>query len=141
MKLEPLRTEHLLKIEIKDVEGLGSARKILEETAKKSIAYTAVDGDDIIFIAGAAQMWPGVVEIWLIVTQEFFTRKKPCVRLFWQFMSQLRDIGVRRAQADIRADLTQNINFAKHFGFKFESEMKLYGVGGETYLRYVWFGE
>lgn len=142
MRIEPFRTEHLLKIEITEVDGLGeTSKQVLANAAKNSIAYTALNNDSIMFIVGAAQLWPGLVDLWLIVTPEFMLHKKSCLRIFWQFMAQLKDMGIRRAQADIRADLSKNISFVKHFGFTFESEMKQYGVNGETYLRYVWFGD
>lgn len=148
MKLVPFEMAHLEQVviaELDDVElniGLGS-RQIIESSIEHAMAMTGMtDSGKVVFIAGIHEKWPRVYEAWLFISTDFCNYKVGSVKLLKTLLYDLKTVvGYNRVQADVRADLTKNIDFVKFFGFKFEGPMLQYGMSGETYLRYALYGE
>jgi RimJ/RimL family protein N-acetyltransferase len=148
MKLVPFEVGHLDSILPNELENLETVLGIPEKefmrlTAERSLCMTALTNDDKVFmIAGVHPLWKGVFEVWIHITPDFYKNKISAVKAIRQLLAQMKQtVGYNRIQADVRADLTKNIDFVKLFGFTFEGSMIKYGFNGETYLRFALYGE
>lgn len=148
MKIVPFDPKHLETVipsELETVEqSLGvTAMEFMSITGNNSLAMTTLtDDDEVVMIAGVHPMWPGVYEVWIHTTPLFYTHPVTVVKTIKKLLYQMKTcVGYRRIQAEVRADLNKNINFAKLFGFKFEGTMLKYGFNGEDYLLFALYGE
>jgi hypothetical protein len=148
MKLIPFEVSHLDQVvlaefdEIQNIVGT-NAKQLFDNASDNYMAMTGVDDDDeVVFIVGVNQLWPKVYEAWLFVSTKFYKLKLSSIKLIKTLLYDLKvSIGFNRVQADIRADITKNIDFIKFFGFNFEGRMLKYGLDGETYLRFAIYGD
>jgi len=142
MKIVPFSKEHIAEVIFKELPDTKEARDLVASNAEKSISFTVLDNQDrVLCITGLCQIWGSVYEIWAFTTPLFYKSLKVIVVAFNQLYSQMENIPYQRIQADVRADLSQNLSFIKHFGFKEEAVFQNYGLNGETYIRFVKFGD
>ena len=100
------------------------------------VAYTLVDGEEVLAVGGAHIMWFGVGELWVLVSPEAKRRAAPFARYTKGVIdSILQEHKLRRMQASIHVEDQPAIRFAEWLGFKNEGVMRKYGVEGDDYYR------
>jgi len=100
------------------------------------VAYTMVDGEEVLAVGGAHIMWFGVGELWVLVSPEAKRRAAPFARYTKGVVdSILQEHSLRRMQASIHVDDEPAIRFAEWLGLEHEGVMRKYGVQGEDYIR------
>ena len=142
MRVVPFSKEHIAEVVFKELPDTKQARDLVASNAEKSISFTVFNNQDkVLFIGGICQLWGAVYEVWVFTTELFYISLKEALPAVKQLVAQMENIKYQRMQADVRADLTKNLNFIKHFGFKEEAVFQKYGLNGETYIRFVKFGD
>lgn len=100
------------------------------------VAYTIVDGDEILAVGGAHIMWFGVGELWVLVSPEAKRRAAPFARYTKRVVdSILQEHKLRRMQASIHVKDQPAIRFAEWLGLEHEGVMRKYGIQGDDYIR------
>lgn len=101
-------------------------------------SYTALVNDVPVAMAGVIILWPGVGEAWSIMTEN--TLKYPFLihRAVKRTLNDIiRNMKLKRVQSVCLKGFDRGCRWLEVLGFKFESEMPLYGLNGETYIKYV----
>lgn len=101
-------------------------------------AYTAIAGSEIIACAGVVEVWSGVGEAWMLVSD--LVEKYPVF-----FHRTVKDIlnaiykkyQFQRIQATVRADFEKGHRWIETLGFKCEGLMKRYGIDQADHYRYA----
>ena len=133
---------HMNEVTFNELPDSPEVREMVRQNAEKSISFTSVDNDDkVLFIGGVCHLWGSVYEVWVFTTPLFFKKLKTSLADVHKLVAQMKQLKFARVQADVRADLSNRLNFVRHFGFREESVMEKYGPNGETYIRWVYFGE
>lgn len=138
MRIEPFKPEHIKEVIFNELPDTEESRNLVAKNASNSVAFTVFcDEGNILFVGGLFNLWGKVYEVWLFTTKTFYRKLKQSITAANRLYAQMKNFPYARLQADIRADLTRNLRFVEHFGFKYESTMLKYGYNEETYLRYV----
>jgi hypothetical protein len=100
--------------------------------------FTAWDGWSIIGMGGITQLWNGVGEAWVILTEQIKERRMWLIRTVRDFMCvALSRLDLHRLQAVCRNDSAKAQRFAISLGFQCESLLSKYGEDGSDYWLYA----
>jgi len=107
--------------------------------------YTAIFRKQIVAVGGLVIHWPGMAEVWLILTDD--CRKDGlygiiALNAIKDKMEELiKDNKIIRAQATTRTDFPEAIKMIEFFGFKRECLSKKYYPDGSDAYRYARIGD
>lgn len=102
--------------------------------------YTGVLDGEIVAVGGIKMFFPGVGEVWLIMTK--YSRKdgifgRMAYRALKKKLDELiEDLKLRRCEAQARADFPIAIRFIEALGFKFNCERENWFPDGTSALLY-----
>lgn len=136
----PMVPDHLHYMNIKP-EQLPSARAVnmdtmLEMQARLGLAVTALVDTNPVAIFGCIMLWPGVAELWSIITDD--ARRYPkqlslVGRSFTDIAAQ--SLSLHRLQITVRFDEPRALRWAKYLGFEIEGIMRKYTPDGmDSYI-------
>lgn len=130
------KIERLPEATIKDWEAAG--RQAVAHWVAGPAVTAELDGE-IMFCVGIDERWPGVGEVWFVMSPE--AAKHPGV--FWALrtlIDQAHEKGYHRLQAAVSVPWQQAARFAEWLGFEAEGYMEKFGQDGQDYLLYarVW---
>ena len=96
-----------------------------------------VDGR-IVASAGLVPLWKGVVEAWMISSDDIGRHQVKVARqIRTMFDDVMRQRGLYRAQANIHHKFDRAIRLAEWLGFENEGLMRRFGIEGADYFRYA----
>lgn len=102
-------------------------------------AFTALYEGRVLGCAGIVVSWQGFGVAWMVLTPE--ARQRHGFDLFWmlraRFRALIKELGLRRLEADVLAGWEQGERMMRLLGFHVESEMPRYGPRGETFRKHV----
>lgn len=99
---------------------------------------TILHGALPVAILGVTVLWPGVAEVWSIMTDDI--RKVPvafhrfCERLL---RSTMKKHKLHRAQCNVRGDFTTGLRWAEALGFQREGLLRQFGPDGSDYILFA----
>ncbi len=141
LSVRPYKAEDFLNIELMDYEREcreGQPIEVWAEYKEKAGPAVAVTDpqNQIVFICGIHDMWPGVGEIWAVYSP--LAKKYPHT---WIVSRELLDITFKdyvRLQAALDpVGCPEAIRFDERLGFKPEGMMPRYGYHGEDMIMYA----
>lgn len=89
----------------------------------------------VIGIGGLVQYWPGRAAVWCFLRSDI--PKAAWVPLTRAVRAALSALGIRRIEADVRADFWPAQRWAFRLGFVSEGLMRAYWSDGADYLRFA----
>ena len=136
----PFKRSHLDEMILQDCdkEALNLDVFAAVATSPGAIANTYVHKGHILGVHGYYQMWPGVVEIFIVPSIYFF--KYPKHILKWstlEFDKVKNNNSIHRIQTTC-LDQHDRRRFLEYFGFKCEGTLKQYTKNREDYKMYAW---
>ncbi len=143
IKLVEFSPEHFWQITNLQHEQLAIATivedKYLERLQEAGPAYTYMDGNVVIACFGVADMWSGVGEAWMFVSNLVQQKPVSAIKVARWFCGIL-DERYHRVQTTVESDFEKGRNFLKNIGFIFEGRMWKYGPNKKDYDRYARIG-
>lgn len=141
MHTEFFKMDHLKKIDpmVNDkVFNIISSTVEIADSMGSLIAFSLINGENVVAIGGIYELWPGVGEAFAIMSKSVTKYPKS---LYSSFKSNI-DAGMKignfiRVQATVKADFPAGIRFLEHLGFKEEGLMKKWGFDHCDYYRYA----
>lgn len=113
-----------------------------ETVFSKHPAWTLESDKEIIACGGAIVFWPGVAQVWLIVSPVAQNHRIAFVRAVRiKFRELVKVHGINRLQAIVNADFAEGKTFVKMFGFRCEGYMHGYLPDGGDAMLFAWVGE
>ena len=100
--------------------------------------FALIEDGVVYAVAGMAELWDGVVEAWIIPTQDIEKKKLKTSRALWrEFHSMADRLKPHRMQTSVRHDFDAAHRLVRFLGFESEGLMKKYGPDGLDYERYA----
>jgi len=101
-------------------------------------AYSWVEDDTVIAIAGISPMWKGVGTVWTLISEEARSRGVALTKGIHWFLDMLRrDRGYWRIQATVERGDDRARRWIIHLGFVYEGTMVAYSPTGKTHDMYA----
>ncbi len=100
-----------------------------------SFAHTVILDYKIIAIVGITIIWPGVAEVWSLLSEDikkipsYFHRGILKGLNFYQ-----QNLKIKRYQASVKKDYLDGLRWIKALGFEYEGEMKSFGPDGSDFF-------
>lgn len=90
-------------------------------------------------LAAFTEAWPGHWNVWMFGTKDFRAAAVPLIRWIRDEAREILSVckGLR-LECDSIADHDEAHKMIRALGGKAESEMRNYGKGGETFIKFVW---
>ena len=102
------------------------------------VGYTLMDKDVILCIGGVHNMWQGVGEAWLVVSEEGFLRPMTIAKYVAGMFEVLEsENDFKRIQASVSMQDDVALRFVQWLGFDEEGVMRKYGLDGSDYARFA----
>jgi len=143
IELANFKPEHLVNIKKEDLDAriitfLGNIDMRAEEYAKAGPAVSILDGETILSIGGVINFWPGVGEVWQMLSPEGRLKGLIVYRYMSDFVQRcFNEYGYHRIQASILYDHKEAHKSILRLGFIPEGMMVYYGPSKENYIRYA----
>lgn len=145
VKVVRFHPNHIEVMEVRDMdaalfgyfkteEGFGRIKEI-GDTSVQAGTFT-YDGR-IIFIAGFFQLWPGVIEVWMLPSKHLATAPRTFARLMKRYVDRIaEDFKVHRMQTTSFHD-DFHAKFMKFLGFKAEGTLEKYTQDKRNMVQYA----
>jgi len=139
VRIVPFKEEHLEQFVYRGRRILGDYEtELIRVYAKCGPAYTALDGNAIIGIAGVVILWPGVGEAWVYANPEIRRYPKTIHRAVKEKLDEIiAGYGLHRVQAFVLSDFETGIRWVKRLGFEEEGLMRAYTPDGKDCIRFA----
>lgn len=144
IKVQPFTSYHLLDIEpssFYDDDPTVCERMVGAENNENGRVRTIFKDDKIIAIIGLVELWPGLIEIWAIISKyasRYWLSFSKAMRKMLDFW--VDEMKAHRTQMLIREKFSDKlVRWAEFLGFEFEAELKRFGPTGENYLLFARF--
>lgn len=135
-KLVRYKKDHVFQIKVPyDLTDI--SREALSNE-KDIVGYTLMDDDVILGMGGVHNMWDGVGEAWLVISEYGFDKPRTIAK--WtnvMFDVVQEEYGYKRIQAAVSLKDNDALRFVKWMGFEEEGVMRKYGPDGSDYARYA----
>lgn len=99
-------------------------------------AFTLIIDNKIIACGGIEQLWPGVGEAWLIMSEGALKYPVSVMRRAREIFPKM-NTKYHRVQALVLYQFHKAMLFVERLGFRYEGLMQAYGPNKEDYMRYV----
>lgn len=105
---------------------------IAESLANAGQSFTAIEGDQVIAIAGIAMQWEGRAIAWALVSEDAGKHFLTIHRAVKGFLDQC---DIRRIEAFVDSDFEHGMKWMKMLGFENEGLMRKFSIiGNDCYL-------
>jgi hypothetical protein len=122
--------------------SLGKVYETAVQLYEKHFALSGFCGDTFIGAAGIVRPYPSLGEAWAIGSQHAYTHKLYFHSTIKRVMvGAIRDMGLKRLQATVRADWPMGCKWVEKLGFIPEARLHNYGPDGADFYMYVIFPE
>lgn len=139
MEFRPATQEDLDYVRANPFEGAVKDYPYME--VPNEYTYTAIFRDEIVGVGGLVIHWPGVAEVWLILTDDCRKDDIHGLVALGAIRDKMEELiesnNINRAQATTRVDFPVAIKMIESFGFKRESLMECYCPDKSDAFRYV----
>ena len=138
VKIVPFKYEHLDLVDTRDSELTGilklpNAEERLRNLAEASLGGTLLYDGRIICCLGAVELWPGVIDVWVIPTKYLVEKPLIFVKTVKNYLLRfVEDFQCHRVQT-VAVDDELHSRFLTWLGFSKEGVMKEYSCNRETY--------
>ena len=137
MEFVPMKAEHAFLM--KNMIGVHAEANITEEVAqnveKTGNAVTAIDGDEVLGIAGITEKWEGTGVAWAWLSRDW---KRYARKITEEIIRNLDRSEFPRIELAVRVDFPAGHRWAKMLGFTLETPFAArYGPDGRAYSVYV----
>ena len=139
--------EHIQLLSLKDSDKYLQESPMFTQWAKENcirgMSISLFSDGVCLSCAGVRRMWTGVetakaAEVWVIFSDEIKTLVLPAIRALKANLHQvIKDQGLTRVQAVVKADYTTAVRLAKLMGFKQESRMRKAEMDGTDSLMFT----
>ncbi len=118
-----------------------SVKEYPEFAIMPNTSYTALVDGTIVGVFGMHIMWPGVCELWLMLTKDYMTFGVSGVEAFYEIKKcvdvMIEENNIVRAQALARCDFPKAIKMLEVLGFQREGRLRKYAPDGCDEYRYA----
>lgn len=97
-------------------------------------AFTAMEGDRVLAMAGVMPRWEGRAEAWALLSGDL---KAHFLRIHCAIRRFLRETPIRRIETAVDANFPEGIAWAEALGFKNEGLMRRYTPEGRDCFRFA----
>lgn len=137
MEFVPMKAEHALLM--RDLIGVHAEANITEEIARNveqaGGAVTALDGDEVLGIAGISEKWAGTGVAWAWLSRRW---KRHARAITKEIVRNLEQSEFPRVELAVRVDFPAGYRWAKMLGFRLETSFaRGYGPDGNDYSIFV----
>lgn len=137
MKLVPYVAEHMESIQLQGMQlrdrtwmGVDQA-----EVLESAMAFTILDGDEVVMIGGVLELWPGRGSAWSFMAEGIGHRFTQVHRMVKKYFDAL---DIKRLEAEVGFDFPQGHRWMKMLGFHIENpRMQHYFPDGTDAVMYV----
>ena len=137
MIVRDFRAEHAVAILAghDDPDRWEEQARIIEDSGK---ALTIFIDDEPAMCIGIIDIWEGLGEVWIVVSNEIARRPVSIARGMRELLAEyFKYGGYRRIQSNVRADWNTARRFAKFVGMEEEGSMPNFGPDGADYVRFA----
>jgi len=134
IEIRPMQGSDLEFVMADPFQDSAKAYPVLSPDSMVRDSITCVFEGEIVAVAGIIVYWPGVAEVWMMLTKK--ARKKGIFGLiaFNAIAKKINDWIVdhklRRVQAQVRSDFPKALKMIKTLGFKYEGTKKQFSPDG-----------
>ena len=137
MEFIPMKAEHALML--KNAIGVHADVKITPELAadveRTGAAVTAIDGDEVLGIAGITEKWQGTGVAWAWLARSWKRHARSITR---EIIRNLNNSTIPRIEMAVRVDFHAGHRWARRMGFRLETPIAVkYGPDGRDYSIWV----
>jgi hypothetical protein len=135
-RIEPFKAEHFKAMDLKNemrisTELMPDYELIIKKFETNGPAMTLFIDDKIIGSAGFLPYWPGVAEVWALVTPLVHNYPLEFCKFIKKNMeSVISIVGLSRVQATVKVGDQMAVKFLQFLGFKIEGLMRKFGPDG-----------
>lgn len=105
---------------------------VAESLANAGQSFTAIEGNQVIAIAGIAPQWEGRAIAWALISEDAGKHFLAIHRAVKGFLNQC---DIRRIEAFVDADFEQGMKWMEMLGFENEGLMRKFSIiGNDCYL-------
>lgn len=105
---------------------------VVESLAAAGQSFTAIEGDQVIAIAGIAIQWEGRAIAWALISEDAGKHFLAIHRAVKGFLDQA---DIRRIEAFVDSDFKQGMKWIEMLGFENEGLMRKFSIiGNDCYL-------
>lgn len=134
----PYRPEHIRGLNLRAHELDYGTNSAYEKLGRNGPAFTLMVDAKPIACAGIEPYWPGMGEAWGIFSIHVYQYPIAVFKAAREGLDRImQDWKLIRVQAVALKDFPSAVKFLERLGFEPEGEMRKYGPGGETFLRYA----
>lgn len=139
MMIVPFHPGHLARLNLQPKQGgalKGLSGEQSEMMANCEIAWTAIDGEEVIACAGIMHLWEGRGHAWALLSGNIGRRM---VLVHRAVKRAIEMSGYRRIEMDVDGDFPEAKNWARLLGFVDETPngMPGYSPDGRLYHKFV----
>jgi hypothetical protein len=137
IRIEPLTLAHFDRIRLQPAQGYISewASPEIQEGLAAQRSQAFVDGDEVLLVGGAIEMWEGRGVLWSLLSGSIGHRFPAVHRLAQRFIAGL---PFRRLEATVDVGFTQGERWVDMLGFRLETPcMRGYLPNGGDAAMYV----
>lgn len=118
----------------REISKVVSVEQMLEYQASIGMAFTAMLYGQPVAAFGSIQLWPGVEEVWSLMSERSRTHAKTLTRIAKRFVDfRMKSGGLHRVQMGVRCDDTRAVQWASALGFDIDGVMRKYGTDGSDF--------
>lgn len=137
MEFVPMKAEHALRLN--NLIGVHAEVNITDEIARSveasGEAVTAMDGDEVLGIAGISEKWAGTGVAWAWLSRRW---KRHARAITQEIIRNLEKTKYPRVELAVRVDFPAGHRWAKMLGFRMETPFApKYGPDGNDYSIYT----
>ncbi|MBN2323805.1 MAG: hypothetical protein JXQ30_08720 [Spirochaetes bacterium] len=138
LRIVPFELDHLNQVVFRAVEfGRYEFIENYKETFLKGPAYSAFDGESLVFCGGVVIYWKGVGEGWLICNHTIRKYIREVCFYVGEYLKKIiSEDDLHRVQATVPAQWGQGVRFLERMGFQREGLLRKYSKDAEDYYIY-----
>ncbi|CAB4126151.1 hypothetical protein UFOVP68_13 [uncultured Caudovirales phage] len=132
--LVPARAEMALLIRPQPIQiklGALITPQTLQARIDTGLAFAVIDGNEILALGGAQDLWPGRAVAWGLLCSGIGATMVPITRAVRRFLDTS---PIRRIEAEVAVDHEEGRRWAEMLGFKREGTMRAYFNGADFHL-------
>ena len=119
---------------LREVSKVISPEEMAAHQSNIGMAYTAMLYGKPVAVFGAIQLWPGVEELWSMMSEESRDHARTLTRIARKFTDfRMISGGLHRLQMNVRCNDTRAVRWAHALGFDTVGVMQKYGTDGSDF--------
>lgn len=137
MKVVPYKAEHMKALRLQQAQLCNLNWMPVDQAVQleRVVAFTALDGDEVLACAGVLELWEGRGAVWAFLSENIGHRMVAVHRAVRRYFDVL---DFRRLEAEVAIDFEQGHRWMRLLGFELESpRMRSYFPDGSDAALYV----